>query len=244
MSEFHEYTEESGELFEHFRFEADKGQAPLRIDKFLFIKIANASRNRIQHAAKAGNILVNNHIVKSNYKVRPQDVITVVLAYPPRDTEIYPEEILIEIVYEDSDILIINKEAGMVVHPGPGNFTGTLLNALVYYFQNSTRKENTDSIPFLAHRIDKNTTGLLLTAKNELAQSKLAKQFYADSFKFSYIFVNTKAKLFQVYNRIKNQLPRIVCCTAAASANTNNVDILFRKLLLGQKKLICTLPGT
>ena len=187
MSESHEHTEESGELFEHFRFEADKGQAPLRIDKFLFSKIANASRNRIQQAAKAGNILANDRVVKSNYKVRPEDVITIVLAYPPRDTEIYPEEIPIDIVYEDSDILIINKESEMVVHPGPGNYSGTLLNALVYYFQNSTRDENVDAVPYLSHRIDKNTTGLLLTAKNELAQSKLAKQFYDHTIDRKYI---------------------------------------------------------
>jgi len=187
MSEFHEHTEESGELYEHFRFEVDKGQAPLRIDKFLYTKIANASRNRIQQAAKAGNILANNRVVKSNYKVRPLDVITIVLAYPPRDTEIHPEEIPVDILYEDSDILIINKEAGMVVHPGPGNFTGTLLNALVYHFLNSPENEIPDAIPYLAHRIDKNTTGLLLIAKNELAQSKLAKQFFDHTIDRKYI---------------------------------------------------------
>jgi len=187
MSEFHEHTEESGELYEHFRFEADKGQAPFRIDKFLFSKIANASRNRIQQAAKAGNILANNRVVKSNYKVRPLDIITIVLAYPPRDTEIHPEEISIDIVYEDSDILIINKEAGMVVHPGHGNFTGTLLNALVYHFQNSPEDENSDVMPYLAHRIDKNTTGLLLVAKNELAQSKLARQFFDHTIDRNYV---------------------------------------------------------
>ena len=187
MSEFREHTEESGELYEHFRFEADKGQTPLRIDKFLFSKIANASRNRIQQAAKAGNILTNNRVVKSNYKVRPLDVITIVLAYPPHDTEIHPEAISIDILYEDSDILIINKEAGMVVHPGHGNFTGTLLNALVYHFQNSPGDESTDVIPYLAHRIDKNTTGLLLIAKNELAQSKLARQFFDHTIDRKYV---------------------------------------------------------
>ena len=165
-------SEESNELFEHFRFVADRGQSLLRIDKFLMHKIENVSRNRIQNAAHAGNILVNEATVRPNYKVRPGDVITIVMATPPRDTEIYPEEIPVDIVYEDEDVLVVNKPAGMVVHPGHGNFTGTLLNALAFYFQGK------DVIPYLCHRIDKDTSGLLLIAKNELAQTKLAKQFY------------------------------------------------------------------
>jgi 23S rRNA pseudouridine1911/1915/1917 synthase len=167
-----EPTEESTELFEHFRFVTDKGQSPLRIDRYLMAKIENASRNRIQVAAHAGNILVNEKAVKPNYKVRPGDLITIVMANPPRDTEIYPEDIPLHIVYEDEDVLVVNKPAGMVVHPGHGNFTGTLLNALAFYFQ---KKE---IIPHLCHRIDKDTSGLLLIAKNELAQTKLAKQFF------------------------------------------------------------------
>jgi len=187
MSDFTEHTEESGELYEHFRFTVDGGQSPLRIDKYLFSKLADASRNRIQNAASAGNILVNEQPVKPSYKVRPHDIITIVLAYPPRDTEIYPEDIPLKIVYEDRDILVVNKDAGMVVHPGHGNFSGTLLNALTFYYQNSGENKALEAQPFLAHRIDKDTTGILLTAKNELAQSKLAKQFFDHTISRTYL---------------------------------------------------------
>jgi len=174
-------SEESTELFEHFRFTADKGQSPLRIDKYLMSKIENASRNRIQVAAHAGNILVFEKAVKPNYKVKPGDVITIVMANPLRDTEIYPEDIPLTIVYEDEDVLVVNKAAGMVVHPGHGNFTGTLLNALGFYFQGK------EIMPHLCHRIDKDTTGLLLIAKNELAQTKLAKQFFYHTIARKYV---------------------------------------------------------
>lgn len=179
-------SEESNELFEHFRFTVDKGQAPLRIDKYLMSKIQNATRNRIQNAAHAGNILVNNIEVKPNYKVRPSDVITIVLAYPLRDTEIYPENIPVEIVYEDSEILVVNKKAGMVVHPGHGNFSGTLQNALLYHLVHNN-PQNPEIKPFLVHRIDKDTSGILLVAKNELAQSRLAKQFFEHTIDRTYI---------------------------------------------------------
>ena len=172
MEEKPDIHDESNEMYEHFRFVADKGQAMLRIDKYLFSKISNASRNRIQNAARAGNILVNDAAVKPNYKVKPNDVISIVLAYPPRDTEIYPENIPVNVVYEDEEVLVINKPPGMVVHPGHGNFSGTLLNALAYYYQ------GTGTQTFLCHRIDKDTSGILLLAKNELAQTKLAKQFF------------------------------------------------------------------
>ena len=174
-------SEESSELFEHFRFIADKGQSLLRIDKYLISKIENASRNRIQVAAQAGTILVNDKSVKPNYKVKPGDVITIVMANPPRDTDIYPEDIPLNIVYEDEDVLVINKPAGMVVHPGHGNFSGTLLNALVFYFQGK------EVVPYLCHRIDKDTSGLLLIAKNELAQTKLAKQFFEHTISRKYV---------------------------------------------------------
>jgi 23S rRNA pseudouridine1911/1915/1917 synthase len=174
-------SEESSELFEHFRFEADKGQSLLRIDKFLQSKIENVSRNRIQVAAHAGNIMVNGKPVKPNYRVKPEDLITIVMATPPRDTEVYPEDIPLDIVYEDKDILVVNKPAGMVVHPGHGNFTGTLLNALVFYFLGQ------DAQPYLCHRIDKDTTGLLLVAKNEIAQSVMAKQFFDHTISRKYI---------------------------------------------------------
>ena len=170
--------EENSELFEHFRIEVDPGQALTRIDKFLFNRIQNASRNKIQSAARAGNILVNNKPVKSNYKVRPNDVISIVLSHPPRDVEITPEDIPLDIHYEDDDIIVINKQAGLVVHPGHGNFTGTLLHGLAHYFKQSGQTKVENGFGYLVHRIDKNTTGLLLVAKNEEAQTKLAKQFY------------------------------------------------------------------
>jgi len=141
-------------------------------------KIENASRNKIQQSAKAGNISVNETVVKSNYKVKPEDIVTVVMTYPPRETEILAENIPLNIIHEDEDIIIINKEPGMVVHPGFGNYTGTLVNALLFHFQKGTIEEEEKNLPFLVHRIDKNTSGLLITAKNELSQSKLAKEFF------------------------------------------------------------------
>jgi 23S rRNA pseudouridine1911/1915/1917 synthase len=178
--------EESGELYEHFRFVVDRGQNPLRIDKYLMAKIENASRNRIQNSAHAGNILVNNVVVKPNFKVRPLDVITIVLAYPPKDTEVYPENIPISVVYEDDDIMVVNKAAGMVVHPGHGNFTGTLQNALLYHLQQA-HPGDPEAKPYLVHRIDKDTSGIMLIAKNELAQSKIAKQFFDHTIDRTYI---------------------------------------------------------
>jgi 23S rRNA pseudouridine1911/1915/1917 synthase len=166
--------EESQELYEHYRFVADKGQRPLRVDKYLMNLMENTTRNKIQNAAKAGNILVNETPVKPNYKVKPEDVISIVLAHPPRLIEINPEAIPVDIVYEDEDILLVNKKPGMVVHPGYGNYTGTLLNALLYHFQQTGQEAE----PLLVHRIDKDTSGLLLVTKTELAQSKLAKQFF------------------------------------------------------------------
>ncbi|MDR2906903.1 MAG: RluA family pseudouridine synthase [Bacteroidales bacterium] len=166
--------DEEQDLYEHHRIVVDKGQSPLRIDKFLMIRIENTIRNKIQNAAHAGNILVNDKPVKPNYKVKPGDIISVVMAYPPRETEIAAENIPLNIVYEDADILIVNKMPEMVVHPGFGNFSGTLVNALAYHFQTT----DSESKPYLVHRIDKNTSGLLLVAKNEVAQSFLAKQFY------------------------------------------------------------------
>lgn len=167
---------EENDLYEHFRFEVDKGQALLRIDKFLMGRIQNASRNKIQQAAHANNILVNEKPVKPNYKVKPLDIISIVLTYPPRDTEILAENIPLQVVYEDNDVLVINKAAGMVVHPAHGNYTGTLVNALAYRFQEQGIA--TENGPYLVHRIDKDTSGLLLVAKNEMAQSILARGFF------------------------------------------------------------------
>lgn len=169
---------EEQELFEHFRFVADKGQGLLRIDKFLMARMESTSRNKIQNAAKAGNILVNDKPVKANYKVKPQDVITIVLAFPPREIELIPQDIPIDIMYEDDDLLIVNKVAGMVVHPGYGNYTDTLVNALVFHFRDLPMQNNEPVKPGLVHRIDKNTSGILLIAKTELAQTRLAKLFF------------------------------------------------------------------
>ncbi|MCK4661561.1 MAG: RluA family pseudouridine synthase [Bacteroidales bacterium] len=170
--------EEQNELFEHYNIVVDKGQNQLRIDKFLVNRIENASRSKIQTAADAGNILVNNKAVKSNYKVKPDDVISIVMEYPPREIEIIPEDIPVNILYEDDDILIVNKNAGMVVHPGYGNYTGTLVNALAFHFKDLTLYKTGDMRSGLVHRIDKNTSGIIVIAKNEIAKNKLAKQFF------------------------------------------------------------------
>ncbi len=166
------------ELFEHFRLRADPGQQALRIDKFLFNKLENTSRNRIQSAARAGNILVNDRPVKSNYKVRPDDMISIVLPHPPRKTELLPEDLPLDIVYEDESVIVVNKAAGMVVHPGHGNYSGTLVNALMHHLKDNPLFESGEERPGLVHRIDKNTSGLLVVAKNELALNKLASQFF------------------------------------------------------------------
>lgn len=169
--------EDSSELFEHYRFTVDQGQSLLRIDKWLMNRIEGASRNKIQNAAHAGMILVNENPVKPNYKVKPHDTIVIVLPEPPREIEIIPQDIPIEVVYEDDDVLVVNKTPGMVVHPGYGNYTGTLLNALTFHF----RHQGLQTWPLLVHRIDKDTSGLLVVAKTEEAQMGLAKQFYDHS---------------------------------------------------------------
>ncbi len=187
MTKKPDFYDEGNELYEHFRFVVDKGQALLRIDKYLMNRIESASRNKIQNAAKAGNILVNNKPIKPNYKVKPDDIISIVLTYPPKEIEIIPQDIPLNILYEDEDILIVNKEAGMVVHPGYGNWDGTLVNALLYHLQNFSNKKSHDEQVFLIHRIDKNTSGILLVAKNELAQAKLAKEFFDHTVERKYI---------------------------------------------------------
>jgi len=178
MNESQEVLEESQDLYEHYRFVADKGQGLLRIDKFLMVRIENATRNKIQQAAHAGNILVNGLPVKPNYRVKPLDVISIVLSHPPREIEIIAENIPIEVLYEDNDLLVVNKQAGMVVHPAYGNYTGTLVNALAYHLQEISPDKEPGRTPFLVHRIDKDTSGVMLAAKNELAQARLAAQFF------------------------------------------------------------------
>jgi len=169
---------EGQELFEHFRFVVDKGQAIIRIDKYLVNCMSNTSRNRIQEAAEAGNILVNGKSVKSNYKAKPFDIITIVLTYPPSLFEIIPQDIPIKIVYEDDDIMLVDKQPNLVVHPGFGNFDGTLLNAVAYHMKDHPDFDPNDSRIGLVHRIDKDTSGLILIAKTEQAKSNLGKQFF------------------------------------------------------------------
>jgi len=168
--------EETDELWERWRCEVDKGQTPVRVDKYLSEHMAGTSRNRIQNAADAGNVLVNGKPVNSNHKVKPLDVIQVLLDHEPRDFTIKPENILLTIVYEDDDVLVINKQAGLVVHPGHGNYEHTLLNALAYYFGDKIDINNPDI--GLVHRIDKDTSGLLLIAKTPEAKTNLGWQFF------------------------------------------------------------------
>ena len=169
---------ESEELFEHYNFTADPGQELLRIDKYLMLKIPKTSRSKIQQVAKDGHILVNGKAIKPNYKVHPNDEISVVLPYPVREFKLIPEDIPLDIVYEDEALIIVNKKEGMVVHPGHGNYTGTLMNALVYHFDNLPKRDDFEMRPGLVHRIDKNTSGLLVIAKTEKALSYLSKQFF------------------------------------------------------------------
>lgn len=187
---FDEELEDEGaeqELFEHHRIVVDKGQSLLRIDKYLMHRLQNASRTKIQYAADADSILVNEKPVKSSYKVKPGDVISIVLPHPPKDTEIVPENIPLDIIYEDDDVLLVNKPAGMVVHPGYNNVTGTLVNALAWHFKDLPFAVDNNIRPGLVHRIDKNTSGLLIVAKNEFAMTHLAKQFYVHSIERSYV---------------------------------------------------------
>ncbi len=172
-----ESSDEQDELYEHHRFIADKNQGLLRVDKFIFNLLAQTSRNRIQQAAKAGSIWVNGKSVKPNYKVKPDDVVQIVLEYPPREIDLIPEEIPINIVYEDESFCIVNKEAGMVVHPGYGNYSGTLVNAILYRMKNLPSAASAER-PGLVHRIDKETSGLLVIALSDYAMVHISKQFF------------------------------------------------------------------
>lgn len=175
MEDYTPQLPEEDDLYEHYSFAVDKGQTPLRIDKYLMNFIENATRNKIQAAAKNGSILVNDVAVKSNYKVKPFDVIRVLFAHPPHENLLVGEDIAIDVVYEDDTLLVVNKPAGMVVHPGHGNYSGTLINALIYRFDNLPN--NSSERPGLVHRIDKDTSGLLVIAKTEKAMAHLSLQF-------------------------------------------------------------------
>ena len=177
--------ENNNSLFEHFSFQVDKGQAPLRIDKYLMNFVENATRTKIQAAAKDGCIKVNDVVVKSNYKVKPLDDIRVLFEYPPHENLLVAENIDLEIVYEDDDLVVVNKPAGMVVHPGHGNYSGTLINALIYHFENLPK--NSSNRPGLVHRLDKDTSGLLVIAKNDESMVHLSNQFAEKTSKREYV---------------------------------------------------------
>lgn len=191
MKQYHESpedNEEEEELYEHYRFKAEKGQQPLRVDKYLMNFIENATRNKVQQAAKAGNIWVNEIPVKQNYRVKAGDEVKVVLSYPPRENVIIPQNIPVEIAYEDESVIVVNKAPGMVVHPGHGNYSGTLVNALKYHFDQLPVAADLER-PGLVHRIDKDTSGLLVIAKTEYAMDHLAKQFFNRTTRRLYIAI-------------------------------------------------------
>lgn len=174
-------------LHEHYRFVADRGQQPLRVDKFLMNRIEHATRNKIQKAAKEGHIYVNDQSVKSNYKVKGKDIVRVLFTHPPHEFLLVPQEIPIDIVYEDDSVVVVNKPAGMVVHPGHGNYQDTLINGLIFHFEHLP--ENQNNRPGLVHRIDKDTSGLLVVAKTEQAMTHLAQQFFDKSTQREYIAI-------------------------------------------------------
>lgn len=178
---------DDGDMFEHHRHIADKGQRPLRVDKFLNDRIEGISRNRIQQAAEADCLLVNGNPVKSNYKVKPLDVVTIVMDRPKRELEILPEDIPLDIVYEDDHLMVVNKPAGMVVHPGHGNYTGTLVNAIAYHLKYDQAMDVSDPRLGLVHRIDKDTSGLLLIAKTPDAKTNLSAQFFNKTIQRRYV---------------------------------------------------------
>lgn len=182
---FEDDLEKDDELYEHYSFKAGKGQEPLRVDKFLMNFVENATRNKIQQAAKQGNIFVNGCPVKSNHRVKAHDEVKVMFEHPPHEYLLTPENIPLEIVYEDEALLVVNKPAGMVVHPGHGNYSGTLINALIYHFENLPN--NSSNRPGLVHRIDKDTSGLLVIAKTEVAMNHLALQFFHKTSEREYI---------------------------------------------------------
>ncbi|MBO3117721.1 RluA family pseudouridine synthase [Winogradskyella sp. DF17] len=178
-------SQDASDRYEHHSFKVDKGQSPIRIDKYLLNYIENITRSKIQNAAKEGGVLVNGSPVKSNYKVRPHDTISVTFEHPNYEQLLVAEDIPIDIIYEDEDVLVVNKPAGMVVHPGHGNYSGTLINALIYHFENLPK--NSSDRPGLVHRIDKDTTGLLVVAKTEKAMHHLSNQFAEKTSEREYI---------------------------------------------------------
>ena len=185
LDHIYDNSKNNEDLYEHYAFDVDNGQNPLRIDKYLMNFVENATRNKIQMAAKSGNIFVNDIVVKSNYKVKPNDKIRVMFEHPPHENLLVAENIPIDIVFEDESLIVLNKPSGLVVHPGHGNYSGTLINALLYHFKNLPN--NSSNRPGLVHRIDKDTSGLLVVAKTEHAMAHLSSQFKAKSSERSYV---------------------------------------------------------
>lgn len=204
-----ETGEEEKELYEHHHITVEKGQVIMRIDKFLMIRVPNVTRTKLQQACDAECILVNNKPVKSNYRIKPLDEISIVMSTPPRDVEVVPENIPINVVYEDDDVCVVNKAPGMVVHPAYGHYTGTLVNALAYRFNNlpTTKTKLTETIsinrPGLVHRIDKNTSGIIIIAKTDLAMTRLAKDFFDRNLDRKYIAI--------VWGDVKEDNGTIIC---------------------------------
>lgn len=188
-TEYSFISDDGREMYEHFRFVADKGQTLLRVDKFLVARMEKTSRNRIQQAADAGCIIVNGVAVKSSYKVKPHDIVSIVMDRPRYELEIIPEDIPLDIVYEDEDVLVVNKPAGLVVHPGHGNYHGTLVNAIAYHFKDNPDYDVSDPRLGLVHRIDKDTSGLLVIAKTPEAKTHLGLQFFNKTTKRQYVAV-------------------------------------------------------
>ena len=186
MAEDLELDEQQQELYEHHHIVVDRGQEMLRIDKYLQMRLQGVSRTKIQAATKAECVVVNGKPTKANYRVKPLDEISVLLPEPPHEFELLPEPMDIKIVYEDEDVMVVDKQPGLVVHPGVGNWSGTLVNGLLYYLQGKKTRGGEDAKPFLVHRIDKDTSGLLLVAKNEEAQAFLAKQFFEHTIERKY----------------------------------------------------------
>lgn len=184
-----EILENERGLFEHYKFIIDKGQSLVRVDKFLSDRIENFSRTKIQESAEHGNLFANGNAIRSNYRIKPFDVITIELDFPKHELEIIPQEIPLDIVFEDEHLLVINKKPGMVVHPGVGNYTGTMVNALAWHLKDSMNFDANDPRPGLVHRIDKDTSGLLVVAKDEQSKVVLAKQFFHKTSERTYIAV-------------------------------------------------------
>jgi len=230
----------SQELFEHHKFVVDKGQEPVRVDRYLVTHIANATRTRIQSTIEAGNVLANGKAVKSSYKVKGEDVLTIVLAFPRKEINILPENIPIDIVYEDNDLIVVNKKAGMVVHPAHGNYTGTLVNALLYYLngKDSSLKAKLDDQnsvrPGLVHRLDKETSGLMIVAKNELSLARLAKEMFDRKISRRYqalVWGEPKEKEGTVNINIGRSLSDRKKMAAFADANHGKIAITHYKVI-------------